>query len=257
MDISFSKTINKGPGPKRLFVGGIHGKEGQTTISAFKSFNESIVYDGKLILHNFPESKYISTLKREYYDSIRGKELLELIKTVKPHIYLELHCYHDKNIHKLTNKNRKKDTGIPSLVELEEGVLMGAVSPVIRSVFFKKLDFPFILEIPCYPKERALNVYNNVINVAATSRDRSEILNRLKAVYPKQVEQLNKYFKEYIDNFYFLFTKTSQYARENGISTNKDLQKVMGELIKELNLDLNPLQVQNVGEAVLIFLKNS
>jgi hypothetical protein len=49
-------------------------------------------------------------------------------------------------------------------VELDEGILMGLISPIIRSVFFKQHDFPFLLEIPCNPDEEALKVYLDVIN---------------------------------------------------------------------------------------------
>lgn len=36
--MGFFKIINKGKGLKRLFMGGVHGKEGLTTIKALKVY---------------------------------------------------------------------------------------------------------------------------------------------------------------------------------------------------------------------------
>ena len=58
----FSREIVKGRGPTRIFIGGVHGKEGLTTINLIKQLKDDDVEDGKLLLYNCPESKYISTL---------------------------------------------------------------------------------------------------------------------------------------------------------------------------------------------------
>jgi hypothetical protein len=254
MDMVYSRYINRGQGPSRLFVGGVHGKEGQTTLKALKSFDEGSLKNGKLFLCNFQESPYISTLKREYYDNNRGLELLNLIKKVKPKIYLELHCYRKESQFQLTREDRKTKNGVPSLVELDKGILMGSISPIIRSVFFKQYDFPFILEIPCNPDEGALKVYLDVMNIAAGSDDRFEILKKLELEYPKQVKKLQRYFVDFSDNFMILFQKTSA-ALINDFIHPEDLKTFMEGLIEELDLKLNPLQIEQVAEAVLIFLK--
>jgi len=255
MENVFSHEINRGQGPSRLFVGGVHGKEGKSTIKALKSFNGGSLKTGKLFMCNFPESPYISTLERRYYDSPRGLELLRLIKEIKPKIYLELHCYHEESYFKLIHKDRKKESGVPSLVELDKGILMGSISPIIRSVFFKQHDFPFILEIPCNPDERALQVYLDVLNIAAGSDDRFEILKKLESEYPQQVEKLQRNFIDFSDNFLILFQKISANARRNNLTHLEDLKTFMNGLIKELDLNLNPIQIDQVVEAVQIFLK--
>jgi hypothetical protein len=254
MEKVYSRHINRDQGPSRLFVGGVHGKEGQTTIKALMSFDEGSLKSGKLFLCNFTESPYISTLKRKYYDSTRGLELLSLIKKVKPKIYLELHCYQKKSHFQLTREDRKTENGVPSLVELDEGILMGLISPIIRSVFFKQHDFPFLLEIPCNPDEEALKVYLDVINIAAGSDDRFEVLKKLELKYPQQVKTLHRYFVDFSDNFLILFQKTSD-ALINDLIHPEDLKTFMKGLVEELDLKLNPVQIEQVAEAVLIFLK--
>jgi hypothetical protein len=254
MEQIYSHYIKRGQGPSRLFVGGVHGKEGKTTIKALKSFDEGALKNGKLFLCNFPESPYISTLERKYYDNSRGLELLSLIKKIKPKIYLELHCYRKKSHFKLARKDRKTENGVPSLMELDNGILMGSISPIIRSVFFKQHDFPFILEIPCNPDEGALKVYLDVMNIAAGSDDRFEIFKKLELKYPQQVKKLYEYFVDYSDNFLILFQRTSD-ALKHDLIHPEDLKIFMKGLIEELDLKLNHVQIEQVAEAVLIFLK--
>jgi hypothetical protein len=253
METLFSKTINHGPRPSRLFVGGIHGKEGYTTILAMKRFEEKNVKQGRLKMCNFPESPYISTLDREYFDSKQGRSLLSLIKSINPTIYLELHCYHRKSHPRLTSEYRKEKSGVPSLLELDEGVLIGSISPIIRSAFFKKYDFPFILEIPCHPDERSLQVYLDLVNIAASSDDRFQILEKIGVKYPQQVAMLRRYFVDFSDNFLILFQKTSEYAQKNGLYRPEDLEMYMKDLVKDLDLELNQIQLKQVAEAALIF----
>jgi hypothetical protein len=254
MEKLFSRNIDKGKGPSRLFVGGVHGKEGQTTIKALKSFDISTLKNGRLLLYNFPESFYISTLNRKYFDSPNGIKLLNLIKKLKPNIYLELHCYKEESYLLLTCEERKIENGIPSLVELDKGILMGSVSPIIRSVFFKQYDFPFILEIPCNPDNYSLKVFLDVMTITASSDDRFEILRKLGVNYPQQVKKLQRYFLDYSDNFMILFQMTSD-ALRNHLICPEELKTYMKGIIDDLDLNLNPIQIEQVAEAVMIFKK--
>jgi hypothetical protein len=254
MEKLFSRNIDKGKGPSRLFVGGVHGKEGQTTIKALKSFDISTLKNGRLLLYNFPESFYISTLNRKYFDSPNGIKLLNLIKKLKPNIYLELHCYKEESYLLLTCEERKIENGIPSLVELDKGILMGSVSPIIRSVFFKQYDFPFILEIPCNPDNDSLKVFLDVMTITASSDDRFEILRKLGVNYPQQVKKLQRYFLDYSDNFMILFQMTSD-ALRNHLICPEELKTYMKGIIDDLDLNLNAIQIEQVAEAVMIFKK--
>ena len=85
--MSYYRFIDKGKGPTKLFVGGIHGQESKTTINFFKSLSYSDFSNGKTFIYNFDNSDYISTLKKEYYDSKAGKEIISLIKKYKPDFY--------------------------------------------------------------------------------------------------------------------------------------------------------------------------
>jgi hypothetical protein len=252
MVYSFSRTFHKGPGPSRLFIGGLHGKEGETTFQALQDFDDSVLNNGKIYLYNFPPSSYISTLERRYYDTSTGREVLDLIKKIQPTIYLELHCYQEKNRSKLTHHKRKSGIGVPPLVELDKGVLIGSVSPIIRSVFFKKYDFPFILEIPCQPSPDSLQVYLEVLKIAAGSENRREILEKLELIYPSQVVKLKKHFVDFSDNFLILFEKTREFALNNDMDSN-DLLHLMENLMQELDLNLNQIQLKQMQEAILIF----
>ena len=97
----FTKKIRKGNGPTRLFIGGVHGREGLTTINLINELNDDDVNGGNLLLYNCDESKYLSTLDPGYYKSQMGKKILNLIKTYKPTIYVELHCYKPESYLKL------------------------------------------------------------------------------------------------------------------------------------------------------------
>jgi hypothetical protein len=255
MDTSFSRTFNTGPGPSRLFIGGLHGKEGKTTFQAMQDFDGSVMDRGKLYLFNFPPSPYISTLERRFYDTVTGREVLELIKKIQPTIYLELHCYHEKNLSKLIYPGRKNQSGVPPLAELDKGVLIGSISPIIRSVFFKKNDFPFILEMQCHPPDESLQVYLEVLNIAAGSDNRSEILERLEMFYPDQVVELKRYFVEFSDNFFILFQKTRELVLNGDLRNSDELMDFMENLMQELDLKLNQIQLEQVRDAVLIFLE--
>ncbi|HMK53178.1 MAG TPA: DUF2119 family protein [Methanobacteriaceae archaeon] len=254
METSFSRALNEGLGPARLFVGGVHGKESQTTILAMRNFPLSVLKNGKLFLHNFTVSPYISTLERHYYDTPTGLELLDLIEKIQPTIYLELHCYHLSSYFQLTREERKKESGIPALVELDKKVLIGSISPIIRSVFFKKYDFPFILEMPCDPSVESLEVYLKVMEVAANSNDRFSILKKLEELYPLAVDKLRRYFVDFSDNFLILFEKTRKHAQKIDSSNSNDLEVFIKDLNEKLDLNLNSIQLNQVKEAVLIFL---
>jgi hypothetical protein len=146
-----------------------------------------------------------------------------------------------------------KKSGVPSLVKLENDVLIGSISPIIRSVYFGQYDFPFILEIPCHPSEASLRIYKDMMNLVASSRDRFEIFMKLEKFYPQQADRLRNYFIEYSDNFFILFKKTIKYACENHSTTPEDLEIFIKSMVNELDLKINDIQLNQVAEAVLIF----
>lgn len=199
--MSFSKKIKKGKGPTRVFVGGVHGKEGLTTIEPLKKLNEDDVLNGELILFNCPQSKYISTLDPRYYKTEMGLKIIDIIKKYRPEIYVELHCYKPSSYHKLINLNRKDEAGVPPLIELEDGVLISSVAPYLRTELFKREDVCITLEMPCNPSENSKKVYLEIMRQVASSDTRKEFEDKLRVKYPKQVERARIYAAEFFGEY--------------------------------------------------------
>jgi hypothetical protein len=213
--MSFFHLIDKGKGPVRLFVGGVHGKEGLSTIHALKQLKSSDVKNGKLIIYNCDESKYISTLNKDYYHTAMGREILKLIQYYRPEMYVEPHCYRPLSYHDLTDPHRKDKIGVPPLIELEKGVLIGSVSPFLRTNLFKREDVCLTLEIPCIHKEdgcleledpciypgQSMEIYLKVLKLIAKSNNRAEIEEKMREKYPKQVKTAIKYAQEFFGEY--------------------------------------------------------
>ena len=200
-DVAYFKIINKGKGVNRLFIGGVHGKEGSSTIKALKQIKDEDVSQGKLVIHNCDESPYLSTLDPLYYQSKVGKEVLYLIDYYKPTFYVEAHCYNEKNFSKLTSLSRMTKAGVPPLIELDKGVLIGSASPSIRRTIFRKEDVCITLEMPCNADQDSLNVYLDVLKIFAASKSREELEKTIKELYPSQLQTAIKYAKEFFGNY--------------------------------------------------------
>jgi hypothetical protein len=213
--MSFFRLIDKGEGITRLFIGGVHGKEGLSTISALKSIQSTLVKSGKLIIYNCDQSEYMSTLDSRYYDSKMGKEILRLINHYQPEMYIEAHCYHPKNYQKLTDLRRKEKAGVPPLIELEKGVLIGSVSPHIRKSLFKREDVCLTLEMPCLHQieeceilenscpspEESLEIYLNLLKALAGSNNRLDLEKKISGRYPMQVKIARRYAREFFGEY--------------------------------------------------------
>lgn len=253
MAVDFFKEIGVEETPSRLFVGGLHGKEGLNTIHAIGMVKNIHLKEGRLVLSNFSPSPYLSTLDPLYYMSPAGGKLLHLIKTYKPEIYLELHCYHpDKKI-KLTGENRKQIFGVPGLVELENDVLIGSTSPLIRSVFFNLRDFPFILEIPCDPPAGSLEVVQKIMKIAIESSNRSQIMKKLSQIYPQTAQRLNDYYQEFSSNFYPAFQEVKKKASKMDLKSYDDLDELISEVVAKGNFNLNQVQIKQLAQSYIIF----
>jgi hypothetical protein len=185
--------------PCRLFIAGIHGNEQATTMPLLELLARDIEnIRGRLILVSLSsEDPYISTLDESYYDSVNGRKLLDLVHEYRPNIYLELHSYEIKNQVKLTDPDRKSKIGVPSFTELEEKILIGSVSPLIRTTEFKREDLCFTLELPVPHSEKALHIALDILKVIALSSDRNEIIGKLRIKYPEQIRDAQRNFHEF------------------------------------------------------------
>jgi hypothetical protein len=211
--MSFFRLIDKGNYPQRLFVGGMHGKESFSTINALKKIQSFNVKNGKLIIYNCDQSKYISTLDKRYYNTKTGIEILRLIKYYHPDMYIETHCYNPKNYKNLIDEHRKEKVGVPPLIELEKGVLIGSVSPHIRTNEFKRENVCLTLEMPCFhqksdekrnnfqKQKESFEVYLKILKIVAGSESRSDLEKKISEDYPKQFETARNYAKEFFGKY--------------------------------------------------------
>ncbi len=197
----FFKILGSGE-PLRLFVAGVHGNEKDLTEPILRAFARDIeIKSGKLIICSLSGGHpYLSTLNKAYYYSEPGRKLLGLIHEYRPRIYLELHSYDMKNYSKLTDPDRKNKIGVPPLTELEEKVLIGSVSPLIRTTEFSMNDFCFILEIPVPHSDHALHAALEILRIIALSNSGNEIIGRLRLKYPEQIDEAKKQYSEFVKN---------------------------------------------------------
>jgi hypothetical protein len=184
--------------PVRLFVGGLHGLEGSITESILRRVSRKIE-KGSLIICNLTiRSKYVTTLNPAYYQTETGRQLLSLIREYKPEIYLELHCYRRGSYSRLTSPNRRNRIGVPPLVELEDGILLGSISPQIRMSEFKRDDLCLTFDVPEANMDDDKVI--KILNRANLSLDKFDYLERLRKMYPEQIRiaeiNFHNYFKD-------------------------------------------------------------
>jgi len=177
-------------GPVRLFVGGVHGREGRVTKPILRRMlAQNPPSTGLLVVVpsiTQRHTKRISTLKDAYYRTGAGKRLLSIIDHYLPDFYVELHCYVKGGYASLTDSDRREKRGVPPLVELEEKVLIGSVSPYLLSRY--TFDLCLILEVPC--RERSgWNVVLKILDMLKNSDDRSEAIEKLRSIYPDKIDR--------------------------------------------------------------------
>jgi len=190
---------SKKKGLKRLVVGGLHGREGIVT----KRVLERFVSDGRprsgmlvVVPSVCIRAKYVSTLSERYLETREGRTLLSLLKHYSPDVYVEVHCYAKKAYRSLTSPARLERKGVPRLVELERGVLIGSSPPhlLLRGLF--KLGIT--IEIPC--KSRESEDMLLVLLRAVRDQDTIDgILSQLEMMYPRQLREAMELYERYLD----------------------------------------------------------
>lgn len=175
----------------RLFVGGIHGREGRAAKPILRRLIKSTPPPPRGLLVVVPSitrepAKHITTLRDAYYSTEEGRRLLSLIDRYLPAIYVELHCYAKRAYRLLTDPGRREKRGVPPLIELEKKVLVGSVSPyLLRRYTF---NLCLILEVPCKNKN-SWTMALRLLQVLKDSSGRSEAIDKLRAIYPSQIEK--------------------------------------------------------------------
>lgn len=207
--MSYFRYIDNGQGPTKLFIGGVHGNEGVTSLKFFKRISEDDLSPGQFYFYNFDRTPYISTIKKEYYESETGQKILNLIEYFQPDFYTELHCYNLKNYEKLTSMERYKKTGIPPLIKLGNHVLVSSVSPLIRMTYFSTETVCKTLEIPCIEKltpeiaeqygfnrQLAVETYEKLLKLILSSPSRNHFESEMLKDYSPQVNLAIEYAKK-------------------------------------------------------------
>lgn len=204
--MSYFRYIDNGKGPTKLFIGGVHGNEGLTSLEFLKRIDIDDLSCGQFYFYNFDRTPYISTIKKEYYESELGGRILDLIKYFEPDFYTELHCYDLKNYEKLTSMERYKKTGIPPLIKLGNHVLVSSVSPLIRMTYFSTDTVCKTLEFPCFEKltpeisekydfnmDLAFETYENLLKLILNSPSRKHFEAEMMIRYKDQVMTAMRY----------------------------------------------------------------
>ena len=204
--MSYFRYIDNGEGPTKLFIGGVHGNEGVTSLKFIKRIDEEDLSPGQFYFYNFDKTKYISTIKKEYYESELGLKILDLINYFEPDFYTELHCYNLKNYNKLTSMERYNRTGIPPLIKLGNHVLVSSVSPLIRMTYFSTDTVCKTLEFPCiekltpdvvkefgFDKKLAVESYENLLKLILKSPSRQYFEREMLVWYKDQVDLAVRY----------------------------------------------------------------
>jgi hypothetical protein len=204
--MSYFKYIDNGEGPTKLFIGGLHGNEGKTSIKFIKRIENDDLSSGQFYFYNFDKTPYISTIEKKYYESEIGKRVLELIEYFNPDFYTELHCYNLKNYDKLTSMERYEKTGIPPLIKLKNHVLVSSVSPLIRMTYFSTDTVCKTLEFPCIEKltsevveeynfdyDLAVKSYEDLLKLILKSPSREYFEKQMLIDYAPQVDLAVRY----------------------------------------------------------------
>lgn len=207
--MSYFKYIDNGRGPTKLFLGGVHGNEGKTSIKFIKLIKQEDLSCGQFYFYNFDQTEYISTIKNEYYESDLGQKILNLIKYFEPDFYTELHCFNLKNYDRLTSMERYEKTGVPPLIPAGNHVLVSSVSPLIRMTYFSTDTVCKTLEFPCcekltpevmekfgFDKNLAVDRYMDLLRLITKSESRKDFENAIMVKYEYQVKLAMDYAKK-------------------------------------------------------------
>jgi hypothetical protein len=170
--------------PLRLFVAGLHGDEWETTSALLEQLSPPET-GTLLIMPKVSDNEYLSTLDRDYYTTY-APHLREAIVTYKPPIYLELHCYSKESYAALIGDGRFERYGVPAYIEIEAGILMGSVSPRVRTDYFMPDNLCVSFEMPRNPSEQSLGVIRNLLNVVKECWSRQGFVAYMSQRYPEQ-----------------------------------------------------------------------
>ena len=190
-------------GPKRLFVGGLHGDEGKYTAPILERLATENLNAGEatIVPCLVENGKYIGVLTEEYYRSSAGMNLLQLIQDYKPTYYFELHAYGEQSYAKLTDPERVNKIGVPNFVDFGDGVLIGSIAPILRRKFAVR-DFCITIEVPKWriKNEQIKQKVHEILMLGLMKTDREGIMHEFRLRYPAQTKMAETLFYQYYRN---------------------------------------------------------
>jgi hypothetical protein len=194
------RMSGSGAGPLKLFVGGLHGDEGRYTAPILERLAREEVSSGEVIIvpQLTEQSTYIGVLNREYYESEAGQRLLQLIHQYQPRFYFELHAYSQHSYARLTDPERVQKIGVPHFIDLDEGILIGSIAPMLRLQFSAR-DFCMTIEIPNWKSEheRISAKVLAVLRIGLMQTDREAVMQEFRVRYPAEVQEAEALFRQY------------------------------------------------------------
>lgn len=180
--------------PVKLVVGGLHGREWMVSRilePKIRSVNWSIVGSLIFVPRVSFDPCYRTTLSLSFHKSEAGLNLVNLLRKLKPSIYVEIHGYARNNLRRLVDPLRLQRRGVPSFFKLKSGLLIGSISPITLSLV--DIDLPLALELPLRPRYSALTDCMNILDRVARSRDPKDLWRMLIEFYDDPT------FKSYIE----------------------------------------------------------
>lgn len=190
------RMMGKGD-PVRLFVGGLHGNEWMDTSDILEKL-EPPAAGSLAIIPVVCKEKYVSTLEERYYRTL-GKIIIQAVEELRPSIYIEFHSYSKQNQKLLTGTERIHKAGVPAYSQLDNDVLLGSVSPIIRKAYFPMEALCLSFEIQKNnPVSKAYGVRLARKMTECLSRD--HFIEQLKKRYPVQAGKVIEDYR----NFYGL-----------------------------------------------------
>ena len=202
-EMKLYRLVASEEGPTKLFVGGLHGNESLYTAPILERLATEEICTGEAIIVPciVENSKYIDVLSEEYYQSKEGMELLRLIQEYKPSFYFELHAYSEQSYSRLTDPEREKKIGVPPFVDLDNGILLGSIAPILRREFSEH-DFCVTIEVPNWKCEREeiKEELLLILRMGLTIANKEEVIAKLRIRYPLQMKQAEMLFQQYYRN---------------------------------------------------------
>jgi hypothetical protein len=176
----------------KLIVGGLHGNEGRIVgpiLDRLKRVDLKVYGEVIVIPCISHGEKYVSTLSRRYYRTKAGRILIKLLCKFKPNIYVEVHCYRRSAYEKLTDPFRRFSMGVPPLLSLDDGVLIGAALPQLFKIHM--FDLGLVIEKTC--RRGGEETLLNILKIIAEAPGYLEIISKLSLKYPQQISRIVAY----------------------------------------------------------------